>query len=594
MSFEHPGVYAVAIQFAARPVPVADGEWRQCEFAVPSSNVRELEVEADRTDLEIQFPEALRVNRETIDGRLILTALLGPSRPFIVKWKPKVAELDAKLVLTCEANTVASAGTGAMRMDAVFAFEIAQGRLTELAFNVPATLSVTQVRGAHIRDWRLEETTDDGVLTGRRLIVILNRPVTDMYGLQIFAELPLPAFPAEVDLPVITPEDVRATGHVSIGTDSAIQLVVKRSAGLSQIDASAFPMILLSRDNPRPLPKSKAFFYSYAALPYEMELSLDDIVPSYDAASRFLVEVKEDDLAVNADIELDVRDAPVRSVVFDVPSQFSVAEVSGAQVARDSYSARDAGGGKQAVEVLFSKPVLGRTLVKLRLELGKTPLDAVQSLEGFAVAGAKNERGYLVVAVEEGVQIDTPDVEELRQVHTGSVPIQTAEAQYAYRFRSSGWKLSLHARRMHTSIRSEAFHLVSLGEGVAYTSVTFTYFISGAPVEEFNFRIPDELDNVEFVGQDVSRWQKEDDRWTVRLHRKVIGDYNIGRRQRGVGRRCRIARCGSRNRLRRSCQPPQRQTDDGRRAGRKRYRNQAGGSARALQVDGERPDYAGL
>ncbi len=84
----------------------------------------------------------------------------------------------------------------------------------------------------------------------------------------------------------------------------------------------------------------------------------------------------------------------------------------------------------------------------------------------------------------------------LREVHTGSVPMRAAGAQFAYRFREGDWFLELSARRKPAAIRAEAFHLISVGEGVVYGSVVVTYFISGAPVDELRFRSPTELENV--------------------------------------------------------------------------------------------------
>ena len=61
-------------------------------------------------------------------------------------------------------------------------------------------------------------------------------------------------------------------------------------------------------------------------------------------------------------------------------------------------------------------------------------------------------------------------------------------------------------------------------------NVALSYFITGSPVDEFQFTIAPELGNVEFVGRDVRRWTQDPadpSRWTVKLQRKVIGDYNL-------------------------------------------------------------------
>jgi hypothetical protein len=37
----------------------------------------------------------------------------------------------------------------------------------------------------------------------------------------------------------------------------------------------------------------------------------------------------------------------------------------------------------------------------------------------------------------------------------------------------------------------ESFHLESLGEGIVYSSVAVNYFITGSPVDELHFHIPE-------------------------------------------------------------------------------------------------------
>ncbi|QNN22960.1 hypothetical protein HED60_12005 [Planctomycetales bacterium ZRK34] len=531
LGWPRAGQYHVEATFAVRPTVLKSKDelgWHEASFTVPASRVRELRIVCDRVDLEVHFVGALRQQRAIEDGKLIVSAILGPGRPFVVRWKPQVQALDAALMLSARTNTIARISPGALRLDSVFSFGIAQGKLDELSFDVPASLSVTQVRGRDIRDWKLGE--GDAANNARRLTVQLSRPQTGSYDLQIVAEQVLEPFPSQVAMPVITVAgDVRGSGHLAVGTDSAIQMIVKQTAGLSQIDAAAFPRDALDPQHPRALPSGSAFFYSFASNSYQLALSLDDIVPAYDASHRITATVREDDLVIEAQIELDVRDAPLRSVSIDVPAGWSIASLTGPMV--DDYRAPASSGAdatRTPLVVHFKQPVIGRTLIALRLELGHSPLEQAQTLASLNVQGAVNQRGYVVVASEQGVQLQRPAPTDLREVHTGSVPMRVAEAQFAYRFRDPTWTLKLQATRKTPGIRAEAFELVSLGEAMAYGSVVVNYFISGAPIDELKFRAAAGLDGIEFVGRDVRRWTHDGDVYTVKLSRKVVGDYNLG------------------------------------------------------------------
>ena len=165
------GKQSVKFQFASGAVK--DGEWRQTSFTIPASSIRKLSVICDRDDLEVVFPGALNVQKgKTKDGLTEVTAFLGLSNSFSVRWKPTVKKLSAELVVACDANTIASASIGAMKIDNIFTYRVVQGMLKKLSLELPKNLNVTQVRGEDIQDWLIE----DAGKGARRLNVTLSRP----------------------------------------------------------------------------------------------------------------------------------------------------------------------------------------------------------------------------------------------------------------------------------------------------------------------------------------------------------------------------------------------------------------------------------
>jgi len=518
------GRHQINATFVAKSQADPNSPWRETSLDVPFGRVRRIQLVSDRPDLEVELPGAMRVQRQVEQGQLTISAILGPRRPLVIRWKPLVKLADAKLVLSSQANTIVDVRAGLMRVDALFDFQVAQGKIETLTFSVPSGLSITALDGAHIRNWALADAAE-GV---RNLLVELSRPQEKDYRLRIRAEAGIDKLPAEVEVPSIEPTGgIRASGHLVVGTDSALQLVVVHSPGLTQVDAAVFPRVQAGGPQDRPIPKGKAFFYTYAGRHYQLRLSVDDIVPSYDVAGRFVATVKEDDLVVDAELELDVRDAPVRQLEIVVPAGMVVVSVDGNQVEDYHLSETQEANEATTVSTVFAGPVMGRTLIRLRLELGHGPLGRKQTITAFQVTGAKTHRGYVVVATDAGIEIDDPNVENLRQVHTASVPLRVAQAQFAYRFREANWNLSLTARSKPTGIRAEVFHLQSIGEALAYGSAVINYIITGSPVDELRFSLPEGLENVEFVGSDVRRWIKQDNLWVVKLTRKVIGDYNL-------------------------------------------------------------------
>jgi len=525
VTWPRPGRYRVGATFMAQSVTEPNSPWRQASLQVPGGRARQIRLVTSQPELEVQLPGALRVQRRIDQGQLVVEALLGPREPLRIRWKPQVQLADARLVLSSQANTVVDVRAGLMQIDALFDFEVVQGRLETLTFHVPNGLSITALHGSFLRTWVLGDSAADGV---RPLRVELSRAQDKDYRLHIHAESVIDTLPATVEVPVLEPTgDIRASGHLAVGTDSALQLVVQESSGLTQVDAAVFPRVQAQEAEARPIPQGKAFFYTYAGSRYRLRLLVDDIVPTCEVGGHLIVKVREDDLVVDAELELDVRDAPIRQLEIAAPAGLVVAAVDGNEV--EDYHLPDAplAGQPVPVRVVFKESVIGRTLLHLRLELGRSPLGEQQSIGALRVVGAKAQRGYVVVAADPGIEIDPPQVQNLREVHTASVPMRVAQAQYAYRFREADWTLSLPARRRAAEVRVEVFHLQSIGDALAYGSAVVNYVITGSPLDELRFRLPQGFENVEFVGRDVRRWVQQDGAWVVKLTGKVLGDYSL-------------------------------------------------------------------
>ena len=547
LTFATVGEHRVHLNCGVRAGQSDEQDWREAAVGLPLSDRRPITLRCDRDDLEVDLPGAVRVRREVAgdDAQddtppLTVTGLQGLRETFVVRWKPTVRELDAELVMASEANTLVSVNDGTLRVDSLFVLRITQGHIQEVVLDLPEAMSVTQVRGAHIQDWRVVTSPADaaGVEGPSQLVVALSLPQTGGYVLQVVAEQTIDTLPTEVGLPVIAPpEGIRASGHLAVGTDSAIALVVGSTSGLTQIDQSAMPRLALNQQTVRTMPgespSGKAFFYSYAASPYSATLSLDHVVAVYDAEHRVIVEAREDDLVIETQIGLDIRDAPIRAVDIVLPQGFAVVGVSGAQISDDQVQQK---GDQHILSVQFAQPVIGQVTLAVRLEAGDPPVDAMREVSGMQVLGASNQRGYVVVAVADGLAVNVDAGAGLRRINTASTPFAAARAQVAYRIREAEetqglWSMTLAPTKKPAPVRAEGFQLVSIGEGVAYGNAAINYYITGSPVDELWVHVDPAMEGVQFVGSDVRRYDRDEanpSRWRVKLQRRVMGDYNLG------------------------------------------------------------------
>lgn len=527
LAFERERESAMMFTFASRPLK--EKEWRRTTFELPASSIRKISVVCDRNDLEIKFPGALKVEEKVNkDGKKLVTAFLGLQKKVEVRWKPEVRKLDADLVATCDANTIAAASVGAMRLDTIFTYRVIQGTLSKLELEIP-DVSVTQVGGEDIQDWTVDKTDPKHP----KLVVTLSRPKESTYRLQVESEMILSKFPTKSILPVIRPLGViRASGFLMVGTDSAIKLQVSKAAGLTQVDQAAFPSVtLMSGRKPilRARPKQATYAYQYANMPYSLEMRADDIVTSLTAEDRLVLRLLENELVFDASVTMDIKDAPAREIVIetDADSAWTVVSVSGSHVSESDTDVREED-GTRLIYVPFTKALRGQGLVRVRMERALDAGAAGFKTPMFRVRGAKSERGWLTIAAELGIQLSVKgEPVGMRDIHTGSVPVSVPGAQHAFLFKKPGWSAGVEIKRTPSAIYTEVFHLHSVAEGVMYASSTINYHIEGAPVQEFQVRVPTGAKTVEFTGADIEGWTREGDVYTVRVQTRIIGDYTL-------------------------------------------------------------------
>ena len=146
----------LTLTFAARAA--AMGDWRRSQFVIPVAPIRPVTITGDRPDLEVRIDGARDVKREAADGNHSrTTAFLGQDANIVVNWKTEIRQLDAEMMSSCDVTTVGSISAGALRLKTIYKYQIAQGALTELQFDVP-DITITQVGGSDIQDWRVDKT----------------------------------------------------------------------------------------------------------------------------------------------------------------------------------------------------------------------------------------------------------------------------------------------------------------------------------------------------------------------------------------------------------------------------------------------------
>ena len=167
-------------------------------------------------------------------------------------------------------------------------------------------------------------------------------------------------FPLEVQGMSLVPDQaIRHSGFLRISNVGSVRVEPTEITGLTQLAPEQFPG--------EPLKARQEYVYRFPSSSHAFTVNADRIQPEVNLSELIQYELRETEKLILADIELDIREAPIRDWSFEVPADYSVVSVTGANVT-DYLVGTDAGEGVGELKVLFGQDVIGRQLITLNLE----------------------------------------------------------------------------------------------------------------------------------------------------------------------------------------------------------------------------------
>ena len=515
--FERSGDFPLHIRFNAA-VRQSDG-WSAVDFRVATSTLQPIVLSGLGADTQFRFPGAGQPEWKQTN----FVSYLPPNGAVNLSWKQERKEVEGKLFYAGEMLSQISISPGLMRQVALVDFKVMQGEMNRAVLNLHGTGEVTRVVGDQVLAWNVETIPGSN---DRRLILQLNQPQKDQFAVQVQLQTPLGAFPQTADAIQLRPEGAtRFAGFLRIVNDGAVRLEVTHASGMSQVSPDQFPESAATRAALR-ADGNQRFAYRFSGADFALKIQADQILPELGVSEVLAYHHGENELAIDAEIELDVREAPLRELLLRIPTNYAIARLSASGM--NDYFVRDAATGNEAeLRLQYSQPVTGRQVVQLRLERNQPPGQTNWILPRIEVVQAKSVRGFVGVSCDAGFRLTPQRTTSLTEMATAFFPRKTPGIQAAFRLNESAWQATLRVERLPQTIQADVFHLFSVGEGIAYGSSVINYLVSGAPVSAVTVGLSDEYFNVEFTGKDVRNWQKVDGGYLVQLHTPVSGAYTL-------------------------------------------------------------------
>ena len=517
LAFDRSGEFPIQIKFNAA-VRQNNG-WNSVNFHVAPSTLQPIVLHGLAADTQFQFAGAARPERVGND----FVSHLPSDGTVAFSWKTARKEEEGKLFFAAEMVSQISVSPGLMRQIALLDFKVMQGELTRATLLLRGPGEVTRVQGDQVLAWNVEPVSGSA---DRRLVVQLNQAQKDQFALQVQMQTPLGAFPQTADTMQLRPEGAtRFTGSFRIVNEGAVRLEVVQASGLSQISPEQFPESDLTRSVLR-VTGSQRFAYRFSGGDFALQIQADQILPELSVSEIIVYHHGANELSIEGEIELDVREAPLRELLLYVPKGYALARLTASGM-NDYFLREPADQSDAELRVVYGQPVSGRQVIQIRLERNKPLGEATWPLPRLGVVKARSVRGNIGVSADNGFRLTPDRTQALTEVATAFFPRKVAGLQAAFRINEPSWQGTVRVERLPQTVQADGFHLFSIGEGIAYGSSVMNYLISGAPVSAFRVELSDEYFNVEFTGKDIRNWQKTTNGYLVQLHSPVSGAFTL-------------------------------------------------------------------
>lgn len=508
--FPKAGTFPIALDFVAA-LATANNDAQGMDFTVAASAVVPLKINGLEPELEFQRDQNSVVPVRDDQAWLGFLPATGRAK---LQWKTARKAGEGKLFFTTTGQIETQLGAGLLRQDHHINYQVLQGELASLSLLLEGPGEILDVQGGNLVAWKVTEANQE-----RRLDITLSQPMTGTSSIHVRSQTPLDAFPTRVDGLRLKPVDaIRHSGFLRLSNIGSVRLEPTTLSGLTQLAPEQYPGSELQA--------RQIFVYRFPAADHAFTIAADRIQPEVNISEVVLYQVAEADRVIKADIELDIREAPIREWDFRIPSDYSVVSVSGANV-NDYIVASEVTDSLRNLKVLFGQDVGGRQLVTLHLEKSQPAAAESWSLPRIEFPGAKAVRGDIGVIGEAGFRISVDTTDLLVEKPLSYFPKPSAGLQHAFRIREPGWSANMQIELLERSVQSDVFHLYSLSQETVYGSALINFFVTGAPVAEWRINVPAALGNVMVDGQDVRTWRREDDTLIVSLHQPVMGAYTL-------------------------------------------------------------------
>jgi hypothetical protein len=554
------GRYVLALEFVRQLQTQPGLHVLSCR--VPSAAVTTLELLIPEENLKVDVEPMLAAttSQEATDGAKAtrLQAFLGSTKEVRLSWKPETeAAPGLEAVVVCEQFQHISVAEALITCEAKLDYTIRRGGVDSFTVQLPGQFRVTDISGANISRWEVEDKEVAGGAPGvQSAKVRLYSPAKDTYSLTIKMERFVQEKQTQIPLVPITTEGVlRQTGLIGVTCSPRRLVQLKDVRNLARVDTGRLPQAVQSQPG--------ALAYRFIASDYSGTIAIETASPRITVNQRWRLGVENERLVLQGQIAYKVERTGIFELKMSLPEPWKVESV-GPENLVDDYQLKGTGAARELYVLLRTEKTGGFDIVvlahtdradpesKINFEL---PLADARDLQQYQGELTLLLADHLRAEIEELQQLQAAPLKETKSTPAmaGLSPAMAFEFRAIDRAKGAGAKFKIAVKP--PQISAVVYRLVDIRPGSTEQEAVINYTVRYAPVDTFYLKMPEELAQAaEISGRDIKEKpriqelpaeQRTDadrsagagEEWAyykVVLQSKVIGSYELKVRVRQV------------------------------------------------------------
>jgi hypothetical protein len=447
---------------------------------------------------------------EGANGETVVLAFVGAAPTVQIDWTPKSEGATGLTALaSVQAEQQVSIQEGSTRVQTTLNYTISRAELNQIALEFPADFKVVNVFDPNVRQWSVEPAAAGA--TAQRITAQLFEPAKDRQSVVVELErIAGQKKLGSLNVPVVKALNAgRQQGFVVLLVSPGLRADPTKTNGLLQVDANELPAALRSA-------ASWTFAYRYASVPFELELSVDEVAPRITVDSLVEARLEPDKLTLDLTAHYTIERAGVFKLDVDVPAGFDIRNVAvrpkdnaAALVGIESYHVE--GDKKTHLVVNLTRKALGAVILQVNLQRPMhdanlltptgTPAEIDLPLPQVSRTSIEHGSGRLVIAAPESLLPNPAKAEGLRPISfqeavqglgvVPSAPNPAVRPVLAFAFTQDPVTLRLSVKRRRPQVTFNQLLVARIDEGFIKYQATFHYAIRYSGVTSLRIDVPD-------------------------------------------------------------------------------------------------------